>query len=484
VLLALLGGAVGVVLAWFGVAWIGQFLPQELTFLAVHDISIERRVLLFTLGLTLLTGIVFGLLPALKSSRTDVQQTLKGTTGKATADRAQYRLRKALVVAEVALSLVLLMGAGLLMHSFLRLANQLPGFDPHNVLAATLALPQQRYQTLSQETEFYQRLKENLAGVPGIEAVMTAAGVPPQGGGIRFELAVEIEGRAPEPPDPKLILPYSHVDPEYFQTLRIPLLQGRTFGAEDTVNAPPALIINEEMARRYWPHENPVGQRLRFSKEGKWETVVGVVGDVNIGKPSDGFSRMEIYYPWSQETRRTAQRALIVRTKTDANQLLTTVKNAIWTLDKEQPIYRLDTVENLLSDALSEPRFYLLLFGCFASLTLLLVTMGIYGVMSYSVSQRTPEIGIRMALGAARSDVLKLMLTHGLRLTLVGVGLGIAATLALSRLIAALLFGAPATDPLTFVATAILLVAVALLACWVPARRATKVDPMIALRCD
>ena len=483
-MLALAGGVVGIVLAWFGVGLLVKFVPDELTFLSINEISVERRVLFFTLGLTLLTGVLSGLLPALKASRPNVQQTLKGASSKATADRAQNRLRNTLVVVEVALSLVLLMGAGLMMRSFLHLNNVPPGFDPHNVLAATLSLPQQRYQTLAQETEFFQQLKDSLTAVPGIEAVTTAAGVPPQGGGIAFDLAVEIEGRPPEAPDPKLVLPFSHIDPEYFQTLRISLLQGRTFGAEDTVNAPLAMIINEEMARRYWPNENPVGQRIRFSKEGKWRTVVGVVGDVNIGKPGDGFSRMEIYYPWSQETRRSGQRTLIVRTRTDANQLLATVKSAIWAQDKNQPIYRLDTVENLLSDALAEPRFYLLLFACFASLTLLLVALGIYGVMAYAVTQRTHEIGIRMALGAQTSDVLKLMLKQGLSLTFVGVSIGIAATFALSRLIAAILFGAPATDPLTFVATAILLIAVALLACWIPARRATKVDPMIALRCD
>jgi putative ABC transport system permease protein len=483
-LLALLGGLLGVLLAWFGVDWLAGFVPRELTFLSVNEISLERRVLFFTVSLTLLTGLAFGLLPALKSSRPDLQHVLKGASGKATADRQQNRLRNVLVVAEVALSLVLLIGAGLMMRSFLYLSSQPPGFDPQNLIAASLTLPVQRYQTLAQEEDFFSRLQTRLAAQPGVTAVTVAAGVPPQGGGITFDLDLEIEGRPPEPPDPNLILPFSHIDPAYFQTMRIPLLQGRTFGAAETVNAPPAMIINEEMARRYWPNQNPVGQRLRFSKDGAWKTVVGVVGDVKIGRPGDGFSRMEVYYPWSQETRRSSQRTLIVRTAGEASQMIAAVKGAVWSLDKDQPIYEINTVENLLSEALAEPRFYLFLLGCFAGLTLLLVTLGIYGVMSYAVSQRTHEIGIRMALGASGGTVLRLMLQYGLRLTGLGVLLGLGAALALSRLMAAFLFGVPATDPLVFAAIALLLIAVALLACYVPARRATQVDPLVALRSE
>jgi len=481
-MLALLGGVLGVLLAWFGVDLLATFVPNELTFLSVNEISLERRVLIFTLGVTLLTGIGFGLLPALKASRPDVQLALKGAAGKATADRSQNRLRNALVIAEVALSLVLLAGAGLMMRSFIRLSSAPTGFDPQNLIAADLSLTQRRYPTLAQEEDFFNRLQTITKAIPGIESVTVAAGVPPQGGGITFNLEIEIEGRAPEPPDPKLVLPFSHIDSHYFQTLRIPVLQGRAFGAEDTLNAPPAMIINEEMARRYWPNGSPIGQRIRFSKEGKWQMVVGVVGDVALGKPGDGFSRMEIYYPWSQVSRRAAQRTLIVRTTTDANGLIAAVKNGIWAIDKDQPIYQINLVEDRVSDALAEPRFYLFLFGCFAGLTLLLVSMGIYGVMAYSVAQRTREIGIRMALGADRADVLKLALKHGMRLTLAGVGIGIAATLGLSRLMASLLFGAPATDPAALAAVALLLTMVALLACYVPARRATNIDPLAALR--
>ncbi len=484
VLLSSLAGAVGLLLAWWGVDLLTQFTPDELTFLSVNEISLDRRVLLFTLGLSLLTGIGFGLLPALKSTRPDLQQALKGGSRAASADRAQNRLRRSLVIAEIALSLVLLVGAGLMMRAFLRLSSVPPGFDPHNLIAAALSLPQQRYQTLAQEEDFFAQLKARMLAMPGVEAVTVAAGVPPQGGGITFGMDVEIEGHPPEAFDRKQMLPFSYVDSDYFQTLRIPLLQGRAFGAEDTVNAPPALIINEEMARYYWPSGSPVGQRLRISKTGKWYTVIGVTGDVNFGKPGFGYSKMEIYYPWSQETRRSGQRTLIVRTTGEANRLIPAVKGGIWTFDKDQPIYQINTVENLMSSALAEPRFYLLLLSAFACVTLLLVSLGIYGVVSYLVSQRRHEIGIRIALGAQTRDVLRLVLGDGMLLTAIGIGIGVLAALALGRWIRNLLYEQSATDPLTFIAVPLLLAGVALLACWIPARRAAKVDPVVVLRSE
>ncbi len=294
-------------------------------------------------------------------------------------------------------------------------------------------------------------------------------------------MEVEIEGHPPEPFDPKQVLPFSHVDPNYFQAMRIPLLKGRTFGPEDIPTAPPAMIINEVMARHYWPNGDPIGQRLRFSKTGKWYTVVGVTGDVNIGKPGFSYSQMEIYYPWSQATWRSS-RTLIARTSEDAHKMIPAVKDGIWALDKDQPIYRINTVEALMSDALAEPRFYLLLLGVFAGITLLLVSLGIYGVVSYMVSQRRHEIGIRIALGAHTRDVLKLVLGEGLLLTTIGIGIGTLTTLALGRWIRNLLYEQSATDPLTFTLIALLLAALTMLACWIPARRATKVDPTVALR--
>ncbi|HMV48572.1 MAG TPA: ABC transporter permease, partial [Blastocatellia bacterium] len=484
VLLSLLAGAVGVLLAWWGVDLLTKLVPDELTFLSVNEISLDRRVLLFTLGLTLLSGVGAGLLPALKSTRPDLQQALKGASRAASADRAQNRLRRVLVVAEIALSLVLLAGAGLMMRAFLRISSVPPGFDPHNLIAATLTLPQQRYQTPAQETEFFAQLRTRLLATPGIESVSVAGGVPPRGGGITFDLQIEAEGRAPVASGSEMVLPFSDVDADYFRALRIPILQGRAFNAEDTVSAPPAVIINEEMARRYWPNENPVGLRLRLRKTDKWYTVVGVAGEVNLGKPGDGFSKMEIYYPSSQETRRSFQRTLIVRTSAQPEKFIAAVKGSVWAIDKDQPIYSINTAETLLSESLAEPRFYLLLFGVFAGATLGLVALGIYGVMAYLVTQRQHELGIRVALGAQPGDVVRLVLRDAMALIVVGLGCGLLAAFGLGRWLKNLLYEQSASDPLTFALISLLLAAVALAACWMPARRASRVDPLAALRAE
>jgi putative ABC transport system permease protein len=481
-LLALLGGTLGVALSWAGVDALARLVPTELTFLRAADIDMDVRVLFFTLGVTLLTGIVSGLLPALGTSSPDLRQGLGVASGATTADRSQNRLRHALVVVEVALSLVLLVGASLMMRSFLRLSKEPPGFDPTRLIAANLTLPAQRYQTREQRDDFFNRVKAILKTHPGVESVSVASGIPTEGGSVAFDARVEIDGRPSEPRDGALVLPFSRVDSNYFKTMRIPLLRGREFGAEDVVDGAPAIIVNEEMARRYWPNEEPVGSRLRFDPEARWGTVVGVAANVGARQAGSVLSRMEFYYAISQDKRRSGSQTLIVRTTSDPDPLIATVKTAIHTVDKDQPVYRIDSVDTRLGEALAEPRFYLQLIAGFAGLTLLLVSMGLYGVMAHTVARRTRDIGIRMALGARRNDVLGLVLKRGLALTCSGVCAGIAASLSLSRAIEVILFGAPGLDPQTAATVALLLTAVALTACWIPALRATRIDPLVALK--
>lgn len=481
-ILAFLGGTVGVTLAWAGVGALARLVPSELTFLRMADIGMDPRVLAFTVAVTLLTSILTGLLPALRTSRPDLRLGLGGMSGATTADRSRTRLRHALVVGQVALSLVLLVGAGLMMRSFLRLSAEPPGFDPRSLIAANLTLPAQRYQTPAQRVEFFNRVKAILKSHPQVESVSVASGIPTEGGSVAFGSNLEIDGGPPRSEDAGIVLSFSRVDSIYFRTMRIPLLRGREFGEEDTVDIAPAVIVSEEMARRYWPNGNPVGSRMRFNREAGWGTVVGVAANVGGRPRGNEPGELRFYHALGQDKRRVGQQTLIVRTTSAPDALIATVKTAIHTVDKDQPVYRIDLVEARLSEALAEPRFYSVLLTSFASLTLLLLTMGIYGVMAHTVALRTRDIGIRMALGARRNDVLALILRRGLALTLSGIGLGIVASLSLSRVTAAILFGAPAADALTFAAVAFLLMVVALTACWIPAYRASGVDPLGALK--
>jgi predicted permease len=482
VVLALMGGTLGLLLAWVGVGVLARMVPSELTFLTVAKIDMDPRVLLFTFGVTLLTGIAFGLAPAVRTSRPDLQLALSSAASRATADRAHNRLRNTLVVIQVAVSLILLIGAGLMVRTFLRLNNQPPGFEARNLIAADLSLPAHRYQTGELQRAFFDRLKVSIAAMPGVESVTVAGGVPPAGGGMSFDLDIEIEGRPPLPKDKSLILPFNRVDEEYFKVMRIPILRGRPFRDDDRSNPERLLIINEEMSRQLWPNENPIGQRIRFSAAAPWRLVVGVAANVGVGKPGSGFSAMSVYYPSFQETGRMGQRTLLVRTAGGAEPLIPSVKSLIRRVDKDQPILRIDTAETRVAEGLAEPRFYLRLLGTFGLLTLLLVAIGIYGVMAHAVTQRRREIGIRQALGARRNDIVRLVLSRGIALTLAGILVGAIGALSLSRAMAAFLFGSPANDPQTYTLVALLMMAVALAACWIPAMRATRVDPLVALR--
>ena len=481
-ILAVAGGTLGSLLAGLGIDALARMVPSELTFLTVANIDMDPRVLTFTIFATLLTAVGFGLVPALRLSSPDLRSALGGASGPATADRAQSRLRNSLVVIQVALSLTLLVGAGLMMRSFLGLSREAPGFDPENLIAADLSLPEHRYPTGELQKAFFGQLKTAFLEAPGVESVTLASGAPPAGGGIQFNLDIEVEGRAPIAKDTSLILPFAQVDGDYFRTLRIPILRGQPFPAETGGDTQARIVVSEAMARYFWPNEDPVGQRIRFSKGSEWQRVVGVAGDVVHGRPGSRFSRMAVYYPWGRREGRLGQQTVLVRTIANARKPIPEIKGLIARMDKDQPMQRVDTVEMRLSEALAEPRFYLRIFGVFALLTLLLVSMGIYGVMAHTVARRTSEIGLRQALGAGRQDVFRLVFKQGLSLTLSGLVVGAVVALSMSRVMAAFLFGSPAVDPPTYALVGLLIVAVALGACWIPALRAARIDPADALR--
>ena len=482
-LLSFIAGAAGVLLALWCVEILARLTPPELTFLLVNDIDVNSRALLFTIGLSALTGILCGLAPALRMARPDLHPLLKGQARSATADRRQNWLRQTLVVVEVGLSIVLLIGAGLMIRSFLRLQQVSPGYEVDRLLAMTIAPSPQRYAAPELRRGFYDQLRERVAALPGVASVSLSGGIPPVGAGFSLGAEPEIEGRGKRK-HPEELLPFNSVDAAYFQTMGIPLLRGRGFNAEDLPGAPRAIIVNDRMARYYWPGEDPIGRRIRFSDEAPWMTVVGVAGDVKAMGPADAMGSMEYYTALSQRRSVSEQMTFAIRTSLAPESLFSSIRDAVRAVDPKQPVYRLETAARMLDESLAESRFYLLLMTVFAGSAMLLAAIGLYGVLAFLVTQRTREIGVRMALGAQSRDVMRLVLGQGMRLTLGGLALGLVAALALTRLLKAMLFGVSATDPLTFAIIALLLPAVALLACYLPARRATRVDPLDALRCE
>ncbi|MGH9837363.1 MAG: ABC transporter permease [Blastocatellia bacterium] len=474
VLLAAVGGGLGLLLARWGLDALVALAPSDLPRAA--SITIDRRVLFFTLGLSLLTGVVFGLAPALQSSKLALSEVLK-EGGRGTGGGGQ-RTRSALVVAEIALALVLLVSAGLLLRSSWRLQQVNPGFNPERVLKVRLSLPPSKYREGAQAAAFYQQLLERLRALPGVQAAGATSSVLLNK--VHNSSGILIEGR-PAPNGPRPELPMDSVSPGYFQAMDMPLVQGRQFNEQDKADGLPVAIVNETMARRFWPNEDPLGKRFNFGDGGRWWTVVGVVRD-SRRQGLDAPVRIESFLPHTQRPLRAME--VVLRTTDHPLAMTRTVRSAVWSLDGDLPVSEIQSVEQMLGARVAPRRFNLLLLGLFALVAMLLAAVGIYGVMAYSVTQRTHEIGIRMALGAGQGAVLKLVVGHGMVLTLLGVATGLAGAFALTRLMTILLFGVSATDPLTFSVIALLLLLVALLACWIPAQRATKVDPMIALRCE
>ncbi len=478
-LLSVCGGAVGALAAIWGLDLFVWLLPANTP--RLEHISLDATVLGFSLALSVATGILFGLAPALAATRSDLNELLK-EGGKAASGGAKLkRALDALVVAEIALACVLLIGAGLAANSFLRVRQVEPGFNAERVLTMRLQTPENRYTTMRELNGFYERALEQLAATPGVEAIALANNLPLQrANAIR---RVTIEGRNDDVP-----VDFGVVSPAYFQTLQLPLRSGRVFTERDTANSAGVVVIDETMARRSFPEGDAVGRRLRIGDAGNpWLEIVGVVAD----SKSNGLeqaSQPGIYIPYQQrqptlvESLVGRRMTLLARAAADPSGCVSALRQALRELEPHQAVADIKPLTQVLADSIAPQRFRATLLSLFALVAVLLAGLGIYGVMNYSVSQRAREIGVRMALGAEKRDVLLLALRQGLTLAFLGVALGVAASLALTRLMKTLLFGVSATDPLTFAGVALSLTFIALLACYVPARRATKVDPMIALR--
>jgi len=474
-LLSLLGGGFGCLLALWGIPALVALEPTKV-FQAVQ-VEVDGAVLWVSLGVSLLTGLLFGLFPALRYSKANLAEAMK-EGGRGASERFRLRNPKSvLVVAEVALSLLLLIGAGLLLRSFDKALRVNPGFEPQGLLAFFVVLPEAEYKTIAQTNGFYQQAFANIKAIPGVEGVGSTDNPPLSR--ITSRNVFSIEGR-PFSPAQQPAGTISAVTPDYFRTMRIPLLAGRYFTEQDTTGAPEVVIIDELLAQRYFAGQNPIGQRMSFGKD-QWREIVGVVGHVKHAGLDEGQGDMQYYYPTFQGEQEIGA-AVMIRAGADPLALVSAVQDAIQKIDRDQPIFRVTTMTRNLRDITAQRRFLALLLGLFAVAALALAAIGLSGVIGYSVSQRTHELGVRMALGAQAGDVLRLIISQGLKLALLGVALGLLTAFALTRWMETLLFGVRPTDPLTFAMITIVLTLVALLACYIPARRATKVDPMVALR--
>ena len=479
-LLSLAGGAVGVVIAYWGVpALVATLPPNQLNALPfLRSLQIDLNILAFSFGLSLLTGVIFGLAPALQSSRLDLNEVLK-EGGRQTSAGAGTRLRSAMVISEIALAVVLLVGAGLMMKSLLRLLQTNVGFKTENLLTMTVVLPPSKYTDVNQRVSFNSQLQERVQSLPGVEGAGTVDILPLNGGNTtRFY----IDGDPVPEPGKETEANIRVVNDHYFKTIGVPLIAGRFFDERDRANAPGVVIIGKTIADRLFGGRDPVGMRLRYpSVQVDPITIVGVVGDVKITGLDEAI-RPVLYYPYRQTGGNGAN--LVVRTTSDPTSLAATVRSEVRALEPDAAILNVNTMDGMISQTPASfmRRFPALMIGIFAGVALLLASIGIYGVVSYSVSQQIHHIGIRMALGAGPSDILKMVLKQGLVLALAGVAIGVVAALGLMRLLTTLLYEVRTTDFSTFAIVTGTLFVVALLACYLPARRATKVDPLVALR--
>jgi putative ABC transport system permease protein len=492
-LLAIIGGGLGLGIARLAIKFILYISPTAIP--RSREIGLDWRVLAFTLGVSVLTGVFFGLVPALQAGEVDVHETLK-ESGRGTS--AKHWLRSSLVIVEVATTMVLLIGAGLMIRSFYRLENVNPGFSYENLTSFTVALPGRKYTSLEQRSEFFNRLVQNVRSLPGVQSVGAASGLPLGNNG--WQTSFVVDGRPKPPPGDTPLMEACTVTPDYFRTMNIPLLRGRYFTEHDDrsfvagkdfskanegeklVAGTNVIIIDEQFAKRYWPNEEAVGKRIRFGTDDRAPTleVVGVVGRVKMEGLDDDSNRVQGYFSFSQVPFQAM--AVIVKGHGDPNQLISSARNQVKSLDPDQPIYNIRTMDEIRGESIAPQRLNLTLLSIFAGIAFVLAIVGIYGVMSYAVTQRTHEIGIRMAIGAQPRDVFRMILGQGMMLTIIGMVAGLLGAFALTRLMATMLFSVRPTDPITFSTVALLLLLIALIACYIPGRRATKVDPVNSLR--
>jgi putative ABC transport system permease protein len=478
VLLFLVGGVGGVLIAYWGLAALLAVSPADLP--RLDQVKIDGRVLAFTFAVSLVTGLLAGLVPALQGSIRELGDSLKEGGRSSTAGRGAGRLRDALVVAEVALSLVLLIGAGLMIASFLHLQKVDLGFDTDRLLTMQFALSGARYANDSQIVAFTDDLLARSAAAPGVKSVgaITSLFLSKTPDSTNFS----IEGRPDMAPSERVEVPLDSISPNFFEVVGAPLLQGRSFTAADRAGALPVVIINETMAKRFWPGEDPVGRRMKYGtqeSEDPWLTIVGVVGDMRR-TGYDESVRCETFLPLAQNA--AGRLTIVARAEGDPSGVAPTLREQVRAVDPDQAVFAVRTVDEMLGDMVAQRRLTMLLIGTFAALALLLASVGLYGVISYAVTQRTHEIGVRMALGAQVGDILRLVVGKGMALAASGIALGLVAAFALTRLMAGLLYGVSATDPLTFAGISLLLALVALVASYGPARRAARVSSVIALR--
>ncbi|HET6893543.1 MAG TPA: ABC transporter permease, partial [Pyrinomonadaceae bacterium] len=479
-LLSLAGGLAGLLLSTWVVDLFIKLSPGNIP--RLDEASVDLRLLAFTFVISLLTGVAFGLLPAFHATRVRLNSSLKEGDGKATAGRLHRSTRNALIASEMALAQILLVGAGLLILSYVRASQINPGFNPDGLLSAKIAPAAKKYPNPKAKAAFYSVVLDRLTHLPGVQSVGMVMNLPLSGASMNR--GFHAEGR-PEPrPDENVTMDYQVVSEDYLRTMEVPVLRGRAFTKTDTETSERVIVINQALARRYWPNEDPVGRRMAIgesSKDTSWRTIIGVVGDMrhaNLSEPAVP-TAFTIY---TQDVESWPRMAFVVKSDSDPATLTSAVRSTLISIDPSQPVYAVEPMEKLVNDSIAPRRFVMSLIGLLAFVALVLSAVGVYGVISFSVNERTHEMGIRMALGARKRDVLALVLGQCARIAAFGIVVGLAGAFALTRLLATLLFEVSPRDPFTFASVAVLLGVVALIACYIPARRATRVDPVVALR--